>query len=172
MSALSVTDQTAYQLSGGNFSVYGFEYQPGIDNAVRFPSRNLHSACISPSLEQYITWISNNQSAWTLLSSGMGPDTKVEISNRLIPTEPMARTLDSVSHLYLIQYPQYLIANLGISPAFGRIDFEHLQFPATMRIDYIRVYQQKDQINIGCDPPNFPTMSYINQSVWPYSLSR
>jgi beta-glucanase (GH16 family) len=133
VSALSITDQTAYELNGGAFSVYGFEYQPGTDNA-------------------YITWISNNQSAWTLLSSGMGPDTTVEINSRPIPQEPM-----------------YLIVNLGISPAFGTIDFKHLQFPATMRVDYIRVYQQKDQINVGCDPPNFPTMSYINQYTGAYT---
>jgi hypothetical protein len=41
VSALTTTDQTAYELNGGNFSVYGFEYQPGTDNAVRFPSHNL-----------------------------------------------------------------------------------------------------------------------------------
>ena len=52
-----------------------------------------------------------------------------------------------------------------MSPNFGKIDFEHLQFPAKMRIDYIRVYQRSDQINIGCDPPDFPTAAYINQSV-------
>ena len=34
ISALTVTDQTAYELNGGGFSVYGFEYQPGIDSAV------------------------------------------------------------------------------------------------------------------------------------------
>jgi hypothetical protein len=38
VSALSITDQTAYELNGGAFSVYGFEYQPGTDNAVRFLS--------------------------------------------------------------------------------------------------------------------------------------
>jgi beta-glucan synthesis-associated protein KRE6 len=52
-----------------------------------------------------------------------------------------------------------------MSPQFGRIDFADLVFPVTMRIDYIRVYQRKDQLNIGCDPEAFPTMSYINQSV-------
>lgn len=37
VSALTTTDQTAYELNGGKFSVYGFEYLPGTDNAVRFP---------------------------------------------------------------------------------------------------------------------------------------
>jgi hypothetical protein len=34
-----------------------------------------------------------------------------------------------------------------------------------MRIDYIRVYQPTNAINIGCDPPDFPTEAYINQWV-------
>jgi Beta-glucan synthesis-associated protein SKN1/KRE6/Sbg1 len=51
--------------------------------------------------------------------------------------------------------------NLGFSPNFGAIDFEHLVMPTTMSVDYIRVYQPKDAHNIGCDPPNFPTAAYI-----------
>ncbi|KAI0257679.1 beta-glucan synthesis-associated [Lactifluus subvellereus] len=96
----------------------------------------------------YITWISSNKTSWTLLSAGVGPDPITEISARPIPQEPM-----------------YIIANVGISPLFGPIDFQHLNFPVTMRIDYIRVYQPKDQINIGCDPEAFPTSAYINQLV-------
>ena len=57
---------------------------------------------------------------------------------------------------------QYLIVNLGISPNFGKIDFEHLTFPTKMRIDYIRVYQPRNAINIGCDPDDYPTEAYIN----------
>jgi len=34
-----------------------------------------------------------------------------------------------------------------------------------MRVDYIRVYQPKDQINYGCDPKGFPTEAYIKRSV-------
>lgn len=55
--------------------------------------------------------------------------------------------------------------NLGISENFGVIDFEHLTFPTTMRVDWIRVYQRSDSINIGCDPKDFPTQAYINESV-------
>lgn len=58
---------------------------------------------------------------------------------------------------------QYLIANLGMSTNFGTVDLKHLPFPATMRVDYIRVYQRSDSKNIGCDPPDFPTADYINQ---------
>jgi hypothetical protein len=92
----------------------------------------------------------------------MGADTQVEISARPIPQEPMVR-----ANYYFILVSdlvdrKYIIANLGMSPNFGAIDLEHLTFPATMRIDYIRVYQPENAINIGCDPPNFPTEAYIN----------
>ena len=61
-----------------------------------------------------------------------------------------------------------MILNLGISPNFGFIDFEHLTFPTVMSVDYVRVYQNPDAINIGCDPDQFPTTDYINKwvSAW------
>ncbi|KAF8965030.1 glucosidase [Flammula alnicola] len=91
----------------------------------------------------YIAWI-NEVRAWTLYSDGLDADTSVEISRRLVPLEPM-----------------YLITNLGISQGFGIIDTT-LQFPATMLVDYIRVYQRKDSVNVGCDPKDFPTAAYID----------
>jgi len=69
-----------------------------------------------------------------------------------------------------------------MSENFATIDFEHvscflqhlgiqlnlcftfqIKFPVHMRVDYIRVYQPKDAKNVGCDPEDFPTASYINQ---------
>lgn len=55
--------------------------------------------------------------------------------------------------------------NLGISENFGFVDYDHLRFPSTLRVDWIRVYQDPDNINIGCDPPDFPTAAYINEYV-------
>lgn len=52
-----------------------------------------------------------------------------------------------------------------MSRNFGFVDLEHLVFPTTMRVDWIRVYQDPDNINIGCDPPDFPTAAYIDQYV-------
>ncbi|KAI0375069.1 glycoside hydrolase family 16 protein [Pilatotrama ljubarskyi] len=100
----------------------------------------------------YIAWIANNQLAWVLHQEGMAADPRVEISARPVPQEPM-----------------YLIANLGISANFGNVDFNHLQFPSTLRIDWIRVYQDPNNINIGCDPPDFPTAAYINQYIEAYT---
>ncbi|KIM41990.1 glycoside hydrolase family 16 protein [Hebeloma cylindrosporum] len=92
----------------------------------------------------YITWINDGKPSWTIRGPGMGIDTLTEIGPRSVSFEPM-----------------YLIANLGFSMNFAQIDLDLLQFPATMSIDYIRVYQPKNAINIGCDPPNFPTAQYI-----------
>ena len=55
-----------------------------------------------------------------------------------------------------------MIVNLGMSSNFGFVDIEHLTFPAYMRVDYIRVYQPENAINVGCDPAEFPTAEYIN----------
>jgi hypothetical protein len=72
-SVISVTDQNCYEVGGtGCFSVYGFEYKPGFDNA-------------------YITWVNNNVLAWTMMAGGMGPDDVVQISARPISQEPMVR---------------------------------------------------------------------------------
>jgi beta-glucan synthesis-associated protein KRE6 len=63
---------------------------------------------------------------------------------------------------------QYIIANLGMSPNFGPVDVTHLQFPAIMLIDWIRVYQPPDQKNIGCDPELAPSTTYINNYIEAY----
>lgn len=53
--------------------------------------------------------------------------------------------------------------NLGLSPSFAHgVDFTTLTYPATMLVDYVRVYQPSNAHNIGCDPPDHPTKAYIN----------
>ncbi|KAJ3736703.1 glycoside hydrolase family 16 protein [Lentinula guzmanii] len=102
--------------------------------------------------DAYITWINNGKAAWSLNVAGVGADSEVEISARPIPQEPL-----------------YLLANLGISENFGYVDFDHLKFPALMTVDYIRVYQRSDSINVGCDPEDFPTAAYINEYMEAYT---
>ncbi|KAK7694771.1 hypothetical protein QCA50_001959 [Cerrena zonata] len=100
----------------------------------------------------YISWISSGKVAWTLMQGGMAADTAVEIGPRPIPQEPL-----------------YIIANLGMSTNFGEVDLEHLTFPTVMSIDWIRVYQDPDHINYGCDPEDFPTAAYIDQYLEAYT---
>ncbi|KAF8603602.1 beta-glucan synthesis-associated [Ceratobasidium sp. AG-I] len=98
-----------------------------------------------PGNDGYITWVSDGTPSWSVRGAGMAADPRVEIGPRPIPQEPL-----------------YLIMNLGISPNFGGIDWDHLVFPTWMLVDWVRVYQPKGQYNVGCDPPDFPTAEYIN----------
>ncbi|OCH92193.1 beta-glucan synthesis-associated [Obba rivulosa] len=132
-SVVTDTNPECYEDEAGCFSIYGFEYKPGFDDA-------------------YITWIANNKQAWTLNVAGMAADSAVEISDRPVSQEPM-----------------YIIMNLGMSTNFGPVDLANLPFPVHMHVDYIRVYQPTDQINIGCDPKEFPTQTYINQYIEAYT---
>lgn len=48
--------------------------------------------------------------------------------------------------------------------SFQKQDFQAMQFPAKMYIDYVRVYQKaglKDAV--GCNPSSRPTADYINK---------
>jgi hypothetical protein len=94
----------------------------------------------------------------------MVADNLTQVAARPIPQEPMVR----FGRLRIRLLPladvrtQYLISNLGMSNSFIPIDFDNLKFPAKLRIDYIRVYQDEDNINWGCDPEDFPTKEYID----------
>ncbi|KAH7885927.1 glycoside hydrolase family 16 protein [Phlebopus sp. FC_14] len=145
-SAVTTTNQSCYTANTGCFATYGYEYKPGYksDSGVS----ELRDSFKGLTVCQYISWITNDEVAWTLDAAGVVADPLTEIADRPISQEPM-----------------YLIANLGLSNNFAPVDFTHLAFPATMRIDWIRVYQPKNAINIGCDPKDFPTAAYINQCV-------
>lgn len=100
----------------------------------------------------YISWVNAGELSWTLRGLAMGPDTATEIGTRPISQEPM-----------------YLIANLGLSLGFGDVDFLNLVFPAVMSVDYIRIYQDPDAINIGCNPKDYPTADYIQTYLSAYT---
>ncbi|KAF9026905.1 glycoside hydrolase family 16 protein [Hymenopellis radicata] len=102
--------------------------------------------------DSYITWLNDGKRAWTFRGPGADADNRVEIGARPVPQEPM-----------------YILANLGMSGNFGEVDLQHLTFPTTMSIDYVRVYQPKSAINIGCDPDDFPTKAYIEEYLEAYT---
>ncbi|KAF2760672.1 beta-glucan synthesis-associated [Pseudovirgaria hyperparasitica] len=57
--------------------------------------------------------------------------------------------------------PMSLVLNFGMSTNWAFIDWEHLVFPAVMRVDYVRWYQPKGSQSVTCDPPGFETTEYI-----------
>ncbi|KXN88174.1 hypothetical protein AN958_07633 [Leucoagaricus sp. SymC.cos] len=90
---------------------------------------------------------------WTATSASTGPDSISEVSQRIIPEEPM-----------------YLIMNLGLAPSFQLQDYKHLQFPSKMYIDYVRVYQREGvKDGVTCNPPNRPTTDYIQKHIQAYT---
>ncbi|GAA5962832.1 hypothetical protein JCM3765_001538 [Sporobolomyces pararoseus] len=99
----------------------------------------------TPGGDGQITWAINQNPTWRILSSAMGPDPTVDIGQRDISNEPMA-----------------IIMNLAISTKFQLPQWGKVQFPGTLRVDYVRVYQEKDKYNVGCDPKKYPTKDYID----------
>ncbi|GAA5848788.1 hypothetical protein JCM9279_002946 [Rhodotorula babjevae] len=94
-----------------------------------------------------ITWEQGGEKMWRLSDKAMGPNEEAQIGQRLVTAEPM-----------------YIIFNLAMSPNFGVIDYNNLEFPSKFRIDYVRVYQPSDHISVGCDPKSNPTVDYINRN--------
>ncbi|PWN50880.1 concanavalin A-like lectin/glucanase, partial [Violaceomyces palustris] len=103
------------------------------------------------SSDAHITWTIEGKPVWKLNSLALGPNPATEIGQRPIPQEPM-----------------YIILNLGISSSFTYVNWRRLQFPATMLVDYVRVWQDENNVNIGCDPPGFPTAKYIEKHAEAY----
>ena len=55
-----------------------------------------------------------------------------------------------------------LVMNTAIGTWNGgmsALDGKH--WPASFWIDYVRVWQPKGELNIGCNPPDYPTKTYI-----------
>lgn len=73
--------------SGQAFAPYAYEYWSDPDNRD----------------DGYITWFSNNQKTWTVTSATVGPMEAVNVSQRLIPEEPMVGgTSDLINSIGLI----------------------------------------------------------------------
>jgi beta-glucan synthesis-associated protein KRE6 len=105
-----------------------------------------------PGGDGYIVWHVGDDATWKLDARAIGPNGN--IGQRVIPEEPMA-----------------IVANFGMSNGFAQLNMTGLSklMPATMRFDYIRIYQDEDNQMVTCDPPGYPTTSYIKQHPEPYN---
>jgi hypothetical protein len=63
-----------------------------------------------------------------------------------------------------------VILNFGMSQGFSAVDFPGLAklMPATMRFDYVRIYQKAGKEMVTCDPPGYESTSYIRSHPEPY----
>ncbi|KAI4178455.1 MAG: hypothetical protein L6R41_008379, partial [Letrouitia leprolyta] len=91
-----------------------------------------------------IVWSIADKPNWKLDARALGPNGNV--GQRTIPQEPMS-----------------IIMNFGMAAGFSALNLTGLTplMPATMRFDYIRIYQDPDSKSVTCDPPGYPTTEYI-----------
>lgn len=88
-----------------------------------------------------IQWYVGGEPLWKLQAAALGPNGN--IGSRPISEEPMS-----------------IIMNLGLSDSFAYIDWQALQFPFVMKIDYVRIYQS-GSASVTCDPTGWETTQYI-----------
>lgn len=124
VSGLSWLNNNWYEVNGGEYQTYGFEYTPGATGS--------------------LAWFVGNEYTWKLDARALRPNGN--IGQRVIPEEPMA-----------------LVLNFGMGLSFAEVFLANLAelMPATMKFDYVRIYQEEGSESITCDPPGYPTTDYI-----------
>ena len=98
-----------------------------------------------------IAWFVGDKYTWKLDARAMRPNGNV--GQRVVPTEPMA-----------------VVLNFGMADSFTTIMLANIAelLPATMRFDYIRIYQPEGEESVTCDPDDYPTTEYIKKHPKPY----
>lgn len=69
------------------------------------------------------------------------------VGERMIPNEPMA-----------------FVLTIALAPNWAGGSGGLTSLPGHFLVDYIRWYQDPSMINIGCNPPDFPTAEYIQEN--------
>ncbi|KAK3675069.1 beta-glucan synthesis-associated protein [Recurvomyces mirabilis] len=96
-----------------------------------------------PGDQGYILWNVGDVRTWKVDANAVGPNGNV--GQRVIPEEPLA-----------------MVMNFGMSSGFAQLNLTGLGalMPATMRFDYVRIYQDGDG-ELTCDPKGYETTGYI-----------
>jgi len=105
----------------------------------------------NPGASGDISWFVGDDYTWKMDHRAVRPNGN--IGQRVIPEEPMA-----------------LVMNFGMSNSFATVFLANLAelLPATMRFDYVRIYQEAGSESITCDPPGYETTGYIAAHPEPY----
>lgn len=106
----------------------------------------------NPGENGQITWFVGDDYTWKMDHRSLRPNGNV--GQRVVPEEPMS-----------------LIMNFGMSYSFAEVFLANLAqlMPATMRFDYVRIYQDPTDVSVTCDPPGYPTTQYIANHPKPYT---
>ncbi|KAK9473333.1 beta-glucan synthesis-associated protein KRE6 [Dipodascopsis tothii] len=98
----------------------------------------------------YTRWFVGDDWTYTLYGKALGPNGN--IGARPISKEPMS-----------------IIMNFGLSTSWVYIDWNELEFPSEMAIDYVRIYQKEGNESLTCDPEGYPTTTYISEHANAYA---
>ena len=111
-----------------------------------------YSFYYKPGPSGQITWSVSGEPSWKLDARAIGPNGNV--GQRVIPQEPMS-----------------VIMNFGMSTGFSALNLTGIAttLPATMRFDYVRIYQPSGSQSVTCDPEEYPTTTYINNHIQAYT---
>lgn len=106
----------------------------------------------------YLRWVLDGQHLTTVHDTALRPRNGTgsdggmyNVGQRLISTEP-----------------SYMIFNLAISDFWHNHDGA-LPLPATLEIDYVRVYQAAGSKQVSCSPKSHPTAQYIQDNIAKYT---
>lgn len=125
-------------------------------NASFFEAFHTYAFDWLPGPAGYIRWYLDGQLIYEINSAalkGQANSRNQSVGDRNIPAEP-----------------SYININVAMADTFVKVD-PKLPLPARMEVDYVRVYQPRDAINVGCSPPDFPTRDYIACNVDKYKLT-
>lgn len=137
VSALINVPAGAYTSDGSDFVTFGYEHFANSD---------------SP-MDGFISWSMGGSEVFKMTAAALIADRKTQVSNRLVPEEPMVRFLVLAWRLSrLIRLFQSIVLALALSQALSTVQPTSLTFPAEFKIDYVRVYQRQGAQNVGCDP--------------------
>ncbi|KFY23737.1 hypothetical protein V491_02444 [Pseudogymnoascus sp. VKM F-3775] len=105
-----------------------------------------------PGAKGDLVWFVGDEYTWKIDPRSLRANGN--IGQRIIPEEPMA-----------------MIMNFGMSNSFAQVFLADLAklMPATMRFDYIRIYQDPNEKSVTCDPVGYPTTDYIKNHPEPYA---
>jgi beta-glucanase (GH16 family) len=105
-----------------------------------------------PGAKGDLVWFVGDEYTWKIDPRALRANGN--IGQRIIPEEPMA-----------------MIMNFGMSNSFAQVFLADLAklMPATMRFDYIRIYQDPTEKSVTCDPVGYPTTDYIKNHPEPYA---
>jgi len=110
-----------------------------------------------------LSWYYDDEFVWSMSASSFGA--YETCSSFTKPGGEQAQHCTRTPQRQIPREPMSLVMNTAIGTWNGgvtAVNGEH--WPADMFVDYVRVWQKKGETNVGCNPPDFPTKTYIEKN--------